>query len=149
MHFKRTFTLITITVAAFFIGFILQSYNLYRKSTYAHRWVAHTSAVLSQLEDVQSRVIAMQEAHRNDPNPVVRGFTDEALYSSLDTLSKLMKGDSAGRDEIAALSVLVEQKLAMMKNGGYSKMAFVDSRIAVMVDRLLTQESERLRVVSN
>src|SRR6187401_1496371 len=110
MHFKRTFALITITVAAFFIGFSLQSYNLYRKSVYAHNWVIHTNAVLSQLEDVQSRVIAMREAHQNNPNPVMRGFTDEALYSSLDTLSKLMKGNSTGRKEIAALSVLVQQK---------------------------------------
>jgi PAS domain S-box-containing protein len=147
MHFKRTFTLITITVAAFFIGFILQSYNLYRKSSSAHEWLVHTNAVINRLEDIHSRVIAMQESHKHDANPVVRGFTDEALSSSLDTLGLLMKDDAEGRKEIAALRVLVETKMAMLNDSGnssYSKMAFVDSRIASAVERLQNNASNSL-----
>jgi len=146
MHFKRTFTLITITVAAFFIGFILQSYNLYRKSAAAHEWLAHTNSVINRLEDIHSRVIAMQEAHKNNANPVVRGFTDAALYSSLDTLHLLMQSDPAERKDIASLRVLVEEKMAMLKSndGAYSKIAYVDGRIVTVVDRLLSSARNSL-----
>src|SRR5690349_8038380 len=107
MHFKRTFTLITITVAAFFIGFILQSYNLYRKSAAAHEWVVKTNAVINRLEDIQSRVIAMQEAHKDNNNPAVSGFTDEALFSSIDTMEHLVAASPRARQEITLLRGLV------------------------------------------
>ncbi len=148
MHFKRTFTLITITVAAFFIGFILQSYNLYRKSVAANEWVTHANLVISRLEDVHSRVIAMQEAHQNEENPVVKGFTDEALHSSLDSLAILMRGDLAGKKEIASLKVLVEEKIAMLKdrnNSSYPRLTFVDGRIASLVDGMLHDARRSLR----
>lgn len=146
MRFKRAFVLITITVAAIFIGFVLHSFNLFRKSTRAHAWLSQTYAEMSRLEDIQSRLLTLPESVNNGTSTETANQAINSVYRSLDTLSFLMKDQPTEISNLARLRVLASQKFQLLKRGeGETGTEYVDNRITDLIRKMLTKEQELLR----
>src|SRR6478609_2912839 len=134
MKFKRAFVLITITVAAIFVGFVLHSFNLFRKSSRAHDWLSQTYAEMSRLEDVQSRLLTLPDFVTNSTSPESATQTINVVYRSLDTLSFLMKDQPQEISDLASLRILASQKFGLLKEGDHqSRIQYIDYRIADLI----------------
>ncbi len=142
MSFKRTFTLITVIVAAFFVGIILQAFNLYKKSEGAHKWVLHANAVIDRIERTHDALVDIQQVHMAPANGA-RPHTqvDAQLMGSLDSLSRMLHSNEDLRAQLETLTSLTQEKLALIHAGATnitsSRLAALDKDISERIDALL------------
>lgn len=151
MHLKRTFTLIILTVAAFSIGFVLQAINLYQKSAEAQRWAAHENHLVSELEEVNARVIAMREVYRHGDHSPSRRYTDKALFRGIDTLELLTQGKPQVHGQVRQLHSLIRNKVNLLHlDSQYSpQIAAVDSEISGQIGALIRAARSNQHTHSN
>jgi len=142
MQIKRTFILISVTIIVIFIGFILQSFNLYRKSVDAHDWVGHSNQVISRLEDIYIRIVSL-DGQGTVPGQPSRLYLaeDSELRGSIDTLTLLMRSNPRDNEELTALSLLIHEKLGMLRNGHETgpEIRSLNNRISDQARRMLNQ----------
>ena len=144
MPFKRTFTLISLTVAVIFVGFMLQAINLYRKSAGAHAYIARTNSIINCLEQTRAGVGCMQtEAAKG---PAAQVASDNRVLGTLDSLRTLMRNDAEDMKDLAGLRQLVSQKIRLLHEAQDSKAALnaLDDHISTVTTDMLKQEQAEL-----
>ncbi len=152
MSFKRTFTLITVIVAAFFVGIILQAFNLYQKSEGAHRWVTHANTVISGIERARGDILAIQEIHKDAGRTSRHISADAQLLSNLDSVAYQVRRNAAQHAAIASISQMVREKLGLIHQGASPgtnpRIASLDQRIITSTDGLLADMRDMLHTQS-
>ena len=146
MRIRRTFTILSIVIVLFFIGFILQSYNLYKKSVAAHQWVIRSNAMINRLDELYNRVVMMEEV--NTSGAAHNSNSDSSLCNSLDTIALLMRECHLEPAQVKNFTGLVERKMILLNSTGDANDAQlnnVDARITGAVGRLLTESRNTLQ----